>query len=91
MENLKQECSTSLEVMIRQQKKLNDELRVLAGKLHSSAEKLNGEFPNLILEYDNQEKAPALSHIDKLELNLLDYGAIVNDIRYSVNSLEHSI
>jgi len=91
MENLKNNDSTSLEVMIRQQKKLNDALRVLAGELHSSAEKLNGEFPNLIHEYDNQEKKAALSHIDKLELNALDYEAIINDIQYSVDNLERSI
>ena len=91
MENLKTDYSTSLEVMIRQQKKLNDALKVLADKLHLSAEKLKGEFPSMVYDYDNQEKLAALSHIDKLELNALDYEAIINDIQYSVDVLERSI
>ena len=80
-----------LEILIRRQKQSNDTLRESAGKLHSFVEKLSGEFPNLLFEYDNQEKSSALSHIDKLEMNGRDYDAIIEDINYSLSNLERSI
>ena len=83
--------TTHLEILIRRQKESNDLLRQSAGKLHSFVEKLSGEFPNLLFEYDNQEKLTALSHIDKLEMNGRDYDAIIEDINYSLSNLERSI
>ena len=91
MENTKAHDQTHLEVIIRQQKELNDSLRVSANILHLIVQKLSGEYPNLIFEYDNQEKPPALSYIDKLQMNNLDYEAIQRDINYSLENLERSI
>jgi hypothetical protein len=90
-ENTKDDGISHLEILIRRQKESNDELRQSAGKLHSFVEKLSGEFPNLLFEYDNQEKSSALSHIDKLDMNGRDYDAIIRDIEYSLVNLERSI
>jgi hypothetical protein len=43
-----------LEVLIRRQKQSNNLLRESPGKLHHLVQKINGEFPNLLFEYDNQ-------------------------------------
>lgn len=91
MENTKAHDQTHLEVIIRQQKELNDSLRASANILHLIVQKLIGEFPSLIFEYDNQEKKQALSHLNKLEINNLDYQAIINDIQYSLENLKCSI
>lgn len=92
MENTKKSNdATHLEILIRKQKQSNDELRESANKLHLIVQKLNGEFPNLLFEYDNQEKNPALSYIDMLEINGRDYDAIIRDIEYSLVNLERSI
>lgn len=91
MENTKTNEQTHLEVMIRQQKELNDSLRVSANILHLIVQKLTGEFSSPIFEYDNQEKPSALSYIDKLQMNNLDYEAIQRDINYSLDNLKCSI
>jgi hypothetical protein len=92
MENSdKQMEQTHLQEIIRQQKELNDSLRASANILHSLVQKLSGDYPNLIYEYDNQEKKQALTHIDKLQMNNLDYEAIQRDINYSLENLERSI
>ena len=90
MEDLKNN-QTHLEEMIRQQKELNDSLKASANILHSLVQKLNGDYPNLIFEYDNQEKKQAFTHIDKLQINNLDYEAIQRDINYSLDNLARSI
>ena len=41
--------------------------------------------------YDNEEKNLALTHIDKLAMNNLDYEAIQKDINYSLDNLVRSI
>ena len=90
MEDLKNN-QTHLEEMIRQQKELNDSLKASANILHSLVQKLNGDYPNLLFEYFNQEKLEASSHIDKLEMNNLDYETIQRDINYSLENLERTI
>ena len=82
---------THLEQIIRKQKELNDSLKSSANILHLIVQKLSGDYPNLIFEYDNQEKKQALTHIDKLEMNNLDYEAIQKDINYSLDNLVRSI
>jgi hypothetical protein len=91
MENSENKEQSHLEEIIRKQKELNDSLRALANILHSIVQKLSGDYPNLIYEYDNQEKLEASSHIDKLQMNNLDYEAIQRDISYSLDNLERSI
>jgi len=91
MENLENKEQSYLQEMIRQQKELNDSLRAAANILHLLVEKLSGDYPNLIYEYDNQEKKQALTHIDKLRINNLDYEAIQKDIKYSLDNLERII
>ena len=60
MKNSENNDESHLEAMIRQQKELNDSLRASANILHSLVQKLSGDYPNLIYEYDNQEKKQAL-------------------------------
>jgi hypothetical protein len=91
MENSENKDQAYLEKIIRQQKELNDSLKSSANILHSIVQKLSGSYPDLIFEYDNQEKKQALSHIDKLQMNNLDYEAIQRDINYSLENLERSI
>ena len=91
MEYTKANNQTYLEVLIREQKQSNDVLRELSDILHSRVETLSGAFPNLLFEYDNQEKLAALSHIDKLKMNGRDYDAIIEDISYSLVILDRSI
>ena len=91
MENSENKEQSHLEAMIRQQKELNDSLRASANILHSLVQKLSGDYPNLIYEYFNQEKLEAYSHMEKLEMNNLDYEAIQRDIKYSLDNLERSI
>lgn len=91
MENLKNIDQTHLEEIIRKQKELNDSLRASANILHSLVQKLSGDYPNLLFEYFNQEKLEAYSHIEKLEMNNLDYETIQRDINYSLENLERSI
>jgi hypothetical protein len=91
MANLENNDESHLEAMIRQQKELNDSLRASANILHSIVQKLSGDYPNLIYEYDNQEKHEASSHIDKLLINNLDYEVIQRDINYSLDNLVRSI
>jgi hypothetical protein len=91
MANLENNDESHLEAMIRQQKELNDSLRASANILHSIVQKLSGDYPNLIYEYDNQEKPEASSHIDKLLINNLDYEVIQRDINYSLDNLVRSI
>jgi hypothetical protein len=91
MENSENREQTYLQAIIRQQKELNDSLRASANILHSLVQKLSGDYPNLIYEYDNQEKLEASSHIEKLQMNNLDYEAIQKDIKYSLDNLIRSI
>ena len=88
MENFDQ---THLEEIIRKQKELNDSLKASANILHLIVQKLSGDYPNLIFEYDNQEKPQAYTHIDKLHMNNLDYEAILRDINYSLDNLIRTI
>lgn len=82
---------THLEEIIRKQKELNDSLKASANILHLIVQKLSGDYPNLIFEYDNQEKPQALTHIDKLHMNNLDYESILRDINYSLDNLVRTI
>jgi hypothetical protein len=91
MANSENKEQSHLEEMIRQQKELNDSLRASASILHLLVQKLSGDYPNLIFMYDNEEKKPALTHIDKLAMNNLDYEAIQKDINYSLDNLVRSI
>jgi hypothetical protein len=82
---------TNLKILIKRQKESNNLLRELANLLHSCVEKLSGEFPNIINDYDSQEEKEGLSYIHKLEITGRYYEAIIEDIKYSLDNLQRSI
>lgn len=86
----KSEDQLNLGRLILNGKESNSVLRETANSLHELAQKLNGEFPREIYEYDKQDKK-ALTYLEMLEMNADYLEVIIEDIIYSLGNLKNSI
>ena len=77
-----------LDILIKEQKTNNFQLRKLSDNLHQLVKGLNGELPREIYEYDKKEELVDSPYLERLSENSVYYKALIEDIEYSIHHLE---
>lgn len=88
---LKGDNLSYLDILIKEQKRNNLQLRDLSDKLHQLVKGLNGEFPREIYKYDEKEEEIDLAYLERLSINSVYYKTLIEDIEYSIHHLENYI